>query len=76
MKWPSYDSIWAFDLEPVGPENTQLTVRVRAAHPSGVRNGLVRLAVGIAHEVMEFEQLRNLKKRVKRARADALRRSR
>jgi len=63
LKWAAYDSTWAFDLEPVGPEATQLTVRVRAAYEPTLRNGLLRVVVGAAHEIMEAEQLRNLKKR-------------
>ena len=60
-KWPSYDATWAFQLEPVGPEATELTVRVRGAYEPSVRNGILRMAVGTAHEIMQAAQLRNLK---------------
>ena len=62
--WQPSDVTWAFQLEPVGPEATELTVRARAAYEPTIRNGLLRVAVGTAHEIMEAEQLRNLKKRV------------
>ena len=63
LKWVPTDSTWAFQLEPVGPEATQLTVRVRAVYAPTLRNGLMRIAVSAAHEIMEAEQLRNLKRR-------------
>jgi hypothetical protein len=62
-KWPSGDVTWAFQLEPVGPEATQLTVRVRSDYQPGLRNGLLRIGVGAAHEIMQAAQLRNLKRR-------------
>ena len=62
-KWPAYDVTWGFQLESIGPEATRLSVRVRAAYPKGLRNRMLRTAVGTAHEIMQAEQLRNLKRR-------------
>jgi hypothetical protein len=54
---------WAFLLEPIGDEATQLTVRVRADFEPGLRMGLLAPVIAAAHEVMERRQLRNLRRR-------------
>ncbi len=64
IKPPASDATWAFQLEPVGSDATLLTVRVRGVSAPTLGAGLMRFAVGAAHEIMEAEQLRNLRKRV------------
>ncbi len=63
---PAYDSTWAFQLEPVGPAATLLTVRVRAAFERTLRTALIRATVPALHEIMQRRQLRNLKIRAER----------
>jgi hypothetical protein len=63
---PPYDSTWAFQLEPVGPAATLLTVRVRAAFERNLRSALIRATVPALHEIMQRRQLRNLKRRAER----------
>lgn len=54
---------WAFLLEPIGDEATQLTVRVRADFEPGLKMGVLGPVIAAAHEVMERRQLHNLRRR-------------
>src|SRR5262249_32099458 len=60
---PPWRTSWAFHLEPIGEQATRLTVRARASYHPGGRMEVVRTALGLAHEVMERRQLRNLRRR-------------
>jgi hypothetical protein len=53
---------WAFVLEPIGPQETRLIVRARAAFPPSGR--LHAAWIRPVHHFMETAQLRGLKKRV------------
>ena len=65
---PPIRMTWAFVLEPVGEDATLLCVRVRADSESGV-GALARHAWAIvAHEIMQREQLVNLKRRAEAGR--------
>ena len=63
VQWAGYDATWAFQLEPISPEASVLTVRVRGAYEPTLRNGVTQVALAAAHEIMETAQLRNLKRR-------------
>jgi len=60
---PRWRTTWAFLLEPIGDEATQLTVRVRADYEPGPKMALMLPAVAMAHELMERRQLHNLRRR-------------
>ena len=55
-----YKMTWAFALEPIGDDATNLVVRVR----SDVRRKVRFAPVVAAHEIMQRSQLRNLKARI------------
>jgi hypothetical protein len=60
---PPWRTTWAFVLEPIGATATRLTVRSRAFYGRGFSLAVVRVAMGLAHEVMERRQLHNLRRR-------------
>ena len=60
---PPWRTTWAFVLEPIGATATRLTVRARAFYAAGLGLAAVRVALGLAHEVMERRQLHNLRRR-------------
>jgi hypothetical protein len=60
---PPWRTTWAFVLEPIGATATRLTVRARAFYAPGLALAAVRVALGLAHEVMERRQLHNLRRR-------------
>jgi len=66
LAWGPYDATWAFQLEPIGTDATNLVVQVRAQFEPSLRSEMTRLVVGTAHQIMQPEQLRNLKARVEK----------
>jgi hypothetical protein len=60
---PPWRTTWAFVLEPIGPTATRLAVRARAEFPPTRTMAVVRRLLGLAHEVMERRQLKNLRRR-------------
>ena len=64
---PSWQVSWAFVLLPIGGDATRLVVRVRAEAEPSARALLTRPLLGLAHEIMEREQLRNLARRAEQA---------
>ncbi len=59
------DDTWAFILEPIGNNATRLITRVRADYTPSFRNTLLKLWLQPIHNIMEYAQLRNLKRRIK-----------
>jgi hypothetical protein len=66
---PPWRTTWAFVLEPIGEEATRLVVRVRADYQPGPMMALVAPFMRALHEVMERQQLRNLRRRAEAAAA-------
>jgi len=60
---PPWRTTWAFRLEPIGDEATQLTVRVRADFRPGLKMAVIRPVMAAVHGLMERRQLENLRKR-------------
>ena len=60
---PFYRVTWAFVLDPVGDDATELLVRVRAAFAPSWKATAASVVLGIEHEIMERVQLRNLARR-------------
>lgn len=58
---PPFQDTWSFHLEPIGDSATHLSVRVRGNYLSSVRMSALRVALPLAHEVMQRRQLHNLK---------------
>jgi hypothetical protein len=63
---PPWRDTWAFALEPIGEEATQLITRVRADYASSVKLALVTSFMSAAHAVMGRAQLRHIKRRAER----------
>ena len=66
---PPWRTTWAFVLEPIGEDATRLVVRVRADYQPGPMMALVAPIMRAVHEVMERQQLRNLRRRAEAAAA-------
>jgi proline iminopeptidase len=60
---PPYRMTWAFALEPIGAGATHLAVRVRGSFEPGPALAILLPALVTAHEIMQWRQLYNLKRR-------------
>lgn len=58
---PSWKGTWAFVLEPMGPDQTRLVTRYRAAYPPSARMALLVPVLTTVHAFMEKKQLRTIK---------------
>jgi hypothetical protein len=63
---PPWRDTWAFALEPIGDDATQVITRVRAEYTKSVKLALVTSFMSAAHAVMGRAQLRNIKRRAER----------
>jgi hypothetical protein len=63
---PPWRDTWAFALEPIGDDATQVIARVRAEYAMSVKLALVTSFMSAAHAVMGRTQLRNIKRRAER----------
>lgn len=58
------DDTWAFILDPIGSNATRLITRVRADYTPSLSHTLLNIWLQFAHKIMEYAQLRNLKRRI------------
>ena len=68
---PKWAGTWAFELQPLGSNQTRLVTRYRAAYPPDARASVVLPVLAAVHGFMERKQLRTIKDHAERARAAA-----